>query len=305
MVKNENKNISVIICTYNREQVIGKALQHLSLQTDTNFEIVLVNNNSTDNTGNICEAFIKDNPQLSIRYFVEKNQGLSYARNRGVKESQNEYLVFWDDDSFAFPDYIRNLKVFLRNYPDTRAAGGKILPCYETKKPDWMSKYLMSLISTIDWGDKVTFFKGRSYPIGANMIIHKSLIEKYGEFNVNLGRKGKNLEGAEEKDFFLKIKKDAVPIYYVPDICVKHWVSDSRLSSDFFTKQALAIGSSEKIRAKSISSFEYSQSVLRELFKWGATGVLFTGYTLSGNYKKGAKLVEFRWKVSKGLLKKV
>jgi glycosyltransferase involved in cell wall biosynthesis len=298
----ENKNISVIICSYNREKVMGKTLQHLSVQTDKDFEIVLVNNNSTDRTEAVCLNFIHENPQLTVSYVLEKKQGLSYARNRGVREAQGEYLVFLDDDAFAFPDYIRNLKAFLKSYPETKAAGGKILPCFESQKPDWMSRYLMSLISTLDRGNKVTLFTGRSYPIGANMLIHRTVFEQYGWFDVNLGRKGKNLDGAEEKDFFLRIKKAGIPVYYIPGLVVEHWAPDSRLTDEFFSKQALAIGASEQIRAKNISSTEYLKSCLREGFKWGATLVLFAGYTIAGQYPKGAKLLEFRWKVSKGLL---
>jgi glycosyltransferase involved in cell wall biosynthesis len=281
--------------------VIGKTLQHLAAQTEKNFEIILVDNNSTDRTETICKDFIHENPQLTCFYFLEKKQGLSYARNRGVVEARCDYLVFLDDDAFAFPDYIRNLNLFLNNYPDVKAAGGKILPCFESQKPAWMSRYLMSLISTIDLGNEVVLFKGRSYPIGANMLIHRKIFKQYGHFDVNLGRKGKNLDGAEEKDLFLRIKKDAIPIYYMPDVCVEHWAPDSRLTPTFFTRQALAIGFSEKTRAKNISSGEYFKSCFRELLKWGATFVLFAGYTIAGQYLKGAKLIEFRWKVSKGL----
>jgi hypothetical protein len=133
------------------------------------------------------------------------------------------------------------------------------------------------------------------------MLIHRDIFERYGDFNVHLGRKGKNLEGAEEKDLFLRIKKDSVPVYYIPDACVEHWAPDSRLTGEFFTRQALSIGRSEKTRAKNISSGEYFKSCLRELIKWGATFLLFSAYTITGQYSKGAKLIEFRWKVSKGL----
>jgi glycosyltransferase involved in cell wall biosynthesis len=276
-------------------------LQHLSVQTGKDFEIILVNNHSTDQTETVCKNFIRENPQLTVSYFLEEKQGLSCARNRGVKESRGEYLVFLDDDAFAFPDYIQNIRTFLKNYPDTKAAGGKILPRFESQKPLWMSRYLTSLISTLDLGNKVALFKGRSYPIGANMLIRRDIFEQYGFFDVNLGRKGKNLEGAEEKDLFLRIKKDAVPVYYIPDACVEHWAPDSRLTGEFFTRQALSIGYSEKTRAKKISFEEYLKSCLREGMKWGATLILFSGYTITGQYLKGAKLVEFRWKVSKGL----
>ncbi|MDR2057895.1 MAG: glycosyltransferase [Dysgonamonadaceae bacterium] len=302
MLQKKNKNLSLIVCTYNREKVLGKCLDHLTKQEDLDFELVLVNNKSTDNTDSLIRNFMNKYSHLTVKYFIENNQGLSYARNRGINEASGEYLVFLDDDAFAFPDYTRNFKNFIEKHPEFHAGGGKILPCWESGQPQWMSKYLLSIVSLLDLGDSVKLFTGRSYPIGANMIIEKKLFDRLGLFNVQLGRKGGNLEGAEEKDFFLRTKGAGIPVYYIPNLVVEHWVPDSRLTREFFTKQALAIGYSEKIRAKNISSVEYLKSCLRELFKWGATGILFVGYILSGSYKKGAKLVEFRWKISKGLL---
>ena len=95
--------ISIIICTYNRELYLPKCLEHLKNQTEapSNFEIILVNNNSTDQTENICENFIAQNPQLITKYVKEMNPGLSFARNRGIKESKGDVLVFIDDDAMA------------------------------------------------------------------------------------------------------------------------------------------------------------------------------------------------------------
>ena len=84
-----SRNISVVICTYNREKFIGKALECLSrqdLQKDK-FEILIVDNRSTDRTAAICGKFIAAHPDLSVRYFFEDKKGLSFARNRGLQES--------------------------------------------------------------------------------------------------------------------------------------------------------------------------------------------------------------------------
>ena len=96
--------LSVIICTYNRERYIYNALKSIAEQDFplSGYEIVLVNNNSTDNTENICKDFKRDYPQVDFRYFIETNQGLSYARNRGVKESSGDILIFVDDDATVF-----------------------------------------------------------------------------------------------------------------------------------------------------------------------------------------------------------
>ena len=86
--------ISVIICTYNREKYIYDVLHSIALNDypKSKYEIVLVDNNCTDNTGEEVARFNSDYPDVKLRTFVETNQGLSYARNRGIKEAEGNIL---------------------------------------------------------------------------------------------------------------------------------------------------------------------------------------------------------------------
>jgi glycosyltransferase involved in cell wall biosynthesis len=301
------KRISIIVCTYNRSDYIVKALSSLARQTFpmNQYEIILVNNNSTDNTHVLCNDFLLENPHLNCHYFVEKQQGLSYARNRGITESSGDILVFMDDDAQANENYLQEINHFFETTPNAESCGGRIYPEYESKRPDWMSRFLLPLTSTIDMGNKIKQFKGAKYPVGANMAFKKDVFQKYGMFNTDLGRKGDNLDGSEEKDIFLKIKKAQKPIYYLPFAIVTHQVPDKRLTFDFFKRQAFGVGKSEKVRAKAISQASYIQSVLKEIvIKWGVSIVLFGCYFVSFQPKKAWKLLQFRWHVSKGLLLK-
>ncbi len=99
--------LSVIICTYNRQKYIYNCLRSIANNTlePTQYEIVLINNNSTDNTEAECNRFCTDYPQVRFNYFVETNQGLSYARNRGIAEAKGEVLVYVDDDAVVNKDY--------------------------------------------------------------------------------------------------------------------------------------------------------------------------------------------------------
>ncbi|MFX6888208.1 glycosyltransferase, partial [Acinetobacter baumannii] len=78
--------ISIVICTYNRAQYLPDALDSLHHQTIDKqlYEIIVVNNNSTDNTAEVCEAYIKKYRDLSITYLLETKQGASFARNSGA-----------------------------------------------------------------------------------------------------------------------------------------------------------------------------------------------------------------------------
>jgi glycosyltransferase involved in cell wall biosynthesis len=267
------------------------------------YEIVLINNNSTDNTENECNRFQNDFPQINFNYFVEKNQGLSYARNRGIDEAKGEILIFLDDDSFVTTDYLKNLEENINRYSDLAAFGGEITPLFESGiTPSWLSKWTLSWVSAINLGDKVTLFKGAKYPIGANMGIVKKWIEKIGEFNNALGRSKKNLMGGEEKDIFNRIKKEEGKIYYFPDVKVQHVIPENRTTKDYIKRMGQGVGKSEKLRTLEISKWSYVNRLLVETIKWMASILLFFGYFLQLKPYKGSILLFFRWNVTKGLL---
>lgn len=290
------KKISVIVCTYNRSDYILKALNSLARQIlPTNqYEVIIINNNSTDLTDALCNAFLQEQQNLNCLYFIEKQQGLSYARNRGIAESSGDILVFMDDDAQADENYLSEIRDFFDTTPDVEACGGRIYPDFESKQPDWMSHFLLPLTSTIDMGNKIKLFKGTKYPVGANMAFRKDVFQKYGMFNTDLGRKGNNLDGSEEKDIFMKIKKDNKKIYYLPSAIIKHQVPDRRLTFDFFKRQAIGVGKSEQIRTKSISQSTYIQFVLKEiLIKWSVSMLLFSYYLVSFRPKKVGNYYNF------------
>lgn len=296
--------ISIIICTYNREKYIYQTLERIANNhfPRERYEIILVNNNSTDRTASECERFRKTFPDISFLYVVEINQGLSFARNRGIAESHGEILVFIDDDAFVNPDYLDNLANNLQKYP-AAAFGGKIIPEFENGQPPaWMSKWSYSWVSAIDKGNQVCLFKGHSYPIGANMGFRKTAIPPDG-FNTALGRSKGNLMGGEEKDIFNRMKVFRASIYYFPDIAVKHIIPEKRTTQAYVRQLALGIGMSERIRTLKISRTAYLKRLLAEIVKWGASCVLCLGYTIRLTPCKGTILIYFRWYVTKGLFK--
>ncbi len=298
--------VSIIICTYNRDDFIAKCLDGVNNQTfdKTKYEVVLINNNSTDTTEQICLDFKKSNPDLNFNYFVEMKQGLSAARNRGIVESKAAILSFIDDDAIVCTDYVKEVSSFFNLHENVVALGGKILPLYETERPNWMSKFLEPLMSVINLGDSDKEFPTNKYPIGANMVLRRDIINKVGNFNENLGRTGKNMLGGEEKDLFNRIRSAGGKIWYSAGPWVYHQVPDKRLTIEFINKQALGVGYSEKVRALDISKFELLQSVFSELFKWLASILLFVYYGIRFQAGKGMMIIKFRYWVSSGFLKK-
>ena len=298
--------LSIVVCTYNRDKYLYGALKCIAengYPTDA-FEIVLVNNMSTDNTESECQRFQNDYPEVRFRYFVETQQGLSYARNRGIEESRGDTVLFLDDDSYIQKDYLAHLQKQLDAYPDADAFGGKIDPVFESgETPKLLSKWNYSWVSAIDMGDKVCQFKGKAFPIGANMGIKKAMLAKTGVFNTQLGRSKKNLMGGEEKDIFDRIRQQNGNIYYFPDVVVQHVIPPSRTTKDYIKRLGEGVGRSERIRTLGVSKWEYLKRLFSELVKWGGTIVLWLGFALRGQFEKGNILFTFRRKVTSALLK--
>jgi glycosyltransferase involved in cell wall biosynthesis len=296
--------ITATISTYNREKYLPQVLESLKRQTLSKdlFEIVLVDNNSPGNTKEISDQFKKDNPDLEFRYYLETNQGLSYGRNRGIKEAKGKYITFIDDDAFLADDYLEVIYNYFETHQDVAAIGSKILLHYETIIPAWENKYLNSLLGYFNLGDEEKPFPTNDYPRGSNMSFKTDVFDKVGRFNVNLGRVGGNLAGSEEKDIFKRIyKHPELKVMYIPNALVYHCVPQERTTTAFIKKQALGTGKSERIRVKNEGYLSMGKRHVLELIKWGGSVALFFIYLIKAQPAKGIMIMKFRWWVSKGL----
>ena len=295
--------ISFIICTYNREKYIYECLSRLASNTvKEGWEIILVNNNSTDNTAAECERFVEDYQPANYHYCLETQQGLSFARNRGIQEAKGEWLVFLDDDAMVEPEYIASLQKHLSDHPEAGAFGGQIIPLFEDGEPEWYSKWTMIYVSAMDRGKTVHPFPANKYPIGANMGVKREVIDRVGMFNTALGRTGNNLLSGEEKDLFNRIHAAGYPILYFPDIQVHHCIPAHRTTKEFIARLADGVGQSERLRTRHIGAAAYCKRLIMECVKWGGTIVLWAFYALQGKFSKGNILVLFRHHVTKALL---
>lgn len=303
-MENKEPLLSVVVCTYNRAKFVVDALDSLVAQDfdKSKFEVILINNNSPDNTAELCEGYGAKHPDLQYRYYVEYNAGVSPARNRGVAEACAEIVVFIDDDGIAEPNLLSVVYDFFQKTPNAAATGGRVFPNFESKRPRWMSHFLIPLTSSLDMGSKTRVFKRRYFPMGANMAFRASIFREYGNFHLELGRKKLSLAGAEEKDLFYRIMNAGKKVYYIPQAVVHHYVPDARLTYAFFKRQAVGIGFSEMCRAKNISTGEYALSLFLETLKWGASFFLSLLYLITLRPVKALRLVVFRWYVSSGLL---
>ena len=297
--------ISAIISTYNREKYLPKLFKSICEQDYLNFEIIIIDNNSPGNTKELTELFIKNNPKYNIKYFLERQQGLSFGRNRGIKESKGELIIFLDDDAFISNNYFTKIHNYFSKHLDVVAIGSKILLDFESIIPKWENPYLNSLLGYFNLGNSIKLFKRNDYPRGSNMSFRKSAFDIVGPFNTELGRIGKELGGGEEKDIFKRIYNRQMKVLYVPDAIVFHTVPEERTTYRFIKQQAIGTGKSEYIRIKNQGKFKIFQKILIETFKWYVSFILFIWYTLTLRIQKGWMIIRFRFWVSFGILNKL
>lgn len=241
-------DLTVIICSYNRSKLLAQCLDRLMNQKvseDVTWEVLVVNNNSTDDTEKIVNEYI-ERQVLPLRYVVEKKQGLSNARNCGIDHARGEVVAFTDDDVLLPNNWIQQLvEAFREN--DYDGLGGKVEAKWEIEKPTWFSdhgKYaLKGVILQYDKGDKAFIYDMKTKPpIGASMVFHRRVFEKYGKFNPELGYNGKKLVGGEDTDFCKRIISGGGKIAYRPDIVVEHPVEVERVTKQYFKRWYYGIG---------------------------------------------------------------
>lgn len=297
--------LSVILCTYNRERYIYNVLHSIAAGGYKDYEIVLVNNNSTDGTEAECQRFAKDHPGVTMRYCIERQQGLSYARNRGIQEAQGEVLVYVDDDALVNKEYLQTYAEFFNRNKEAVAAGGPITPRYDgCEEPDWMSHYTRQLVTgELNLGTREREFPKGAFPGGGNAAYRKSVFDTVGLFNVELGRKGDSLIGAEEKDLFDKMTSHGMKFYYLPTAILYHLIPPKKLTQDYFDRLTYSIGVSERYRTRQIGTAKYMGRLWKEAVKWGGTLALWLNFALKGQPQKGNKLIAFRKNVTRGLMK--
>lgn len=298
-------DISVIICSYNRRDYIIQAIDSLYHQTlpRSRYEVIVVDNNSTDDTESLCRTYIAAHADYNIRYMNEPRQGASFARNTGAAVARSPLLAFMDDDAVAEKDFLERIVLFFDTHPDATGMGGRIIPAYEPAEPKWMSHYVSSLVGNFEYSKTVTLFRPGKYPLESNMIVRKEAFDAVGGFNTLLpGVKGTLRIGGEGKDFFYRLQDRGSKIYYDPSVIVHHTVEVKKLTPEYMYRVASGIGRGEKVRTQQKGTGAYLKKIMEYLYKLAGSVVLGILYTLSGKPAKCWPVIKFRIDALKGLL---
>ncbi|MDT5271505.1 MAG: hypothetical protein QOH49_3691 [Acidobacteriota bacterium] len=221
---------TVAICTWNRGALLPRVLERLArVQHPTGgWEVLVVNNNSTDDTERVLEAF---EGRLPLRRAFEPKQGLSHARNNAVRHAEGDYVVWTDDDALVDAGWLAAYARAVERHPEAAIFGGPIRPCFEGTPPLWLSAAWQDIgvaYAARDLGDEPFELddKGK-LPFGANFVV-RAREQRLFSYDPALGRRLAGGALGEETAVIRAILAAGGTGWWVPDASVEHWIPKER-----------------------------------------------------------------------------
>tara|TARA_R110001599_G_scaffold210020_1_gene407254 strand:+ start:333 stop:1256 length:924 start_codon:yes stop_codon:yes gene_type:complete len=248
-------SLSIVLCTYNNADSLRKTLYQISqckLPSGHDFELLVIDNNSPDNTREIFDGIAHSIP-FSTTYLFEKRQGLSHARNTGLSSAKGEYILFTDDDAEIPENWISDyVEALLKYTPD--CVYSRINIIWDKNKPWWFTHHYQPYFVHLDYGDNeqvVTDYHKEFY--GKNFCVRKSILNEIGGFNPELGRQGDKLLAGEETVIYRKLIDLHKKVVYIPSPMVGHRLKAREYESSNIEKLYIDGASSNYALAKIFS----------------------------------------------------
>lgn len=227
--------LSVVIGTYNRCHVLRGALESVLNQADVHvpYEVIVVDNNSTDDTRNVVEKL--RNRYDNLVYCFESTQGVSHARNKGIEIARGSLIAFTDDDIRPEPNWVAGLFEGFRTFPEVDCIGGKVLPEPVTQFPVWLTTKYWTPLALLDLGDKPLELNPRHGAglVGANLAVRASVFKDIGLFRAQLQRVKDSIGSLEDHEFQIRLWVAGKRLMYLPSLIVYAEVLEERLTRDY------------------------------------------------------------------------
>ena len=237
------KGVSVIVCCYNSEKRLPETLKYLALQRvqeDFSWELIIVNNNSSDSTATLAESLWKKyQSPAPLNILDEQTPGLYFARERGLKAAKYDIILWCDDDNWLCENYIQTAFTIMQKDTEIGALGGWCEAAFEGDKPAWFdtyAKYFAVSRQAKHSGD-ITHKKGCVY--GAGMVIRKSndhTLKSLGFTNVLTGRTGIKLSSGEDTEYCYALRLIGKKIWFDERLYFQHFMTKGRLSLGYVSR---------------------------------------------------------------------
>lgn len=235
-------SISIIVCFYNSGNKLVNTLNYLKkidISSVLNVELILVDNNSNDDSALIINESLIDFDKYTWKIVHESKPGLSHARLKGIKESKYEFLLFCDDDNWLETNYLSIGCAILQKDHRIAVLGGFGEPVSDVSLPNWFEHYKNFYAVGEQMPSSGLVRGARNVVYGAGMFVRKdafNFIVSKGFNFYNLGRTGKKLTSGEDSEMCLAFQIAGYKIWYEKSLTFKHQIVSSRLTLDYLKK---------------------------------------------------------------------
>jgi glucosyl-dolichyl phosphate glucuronosyltransferase len=236
--------ISAVIVTHNRSGYLARTIDSLAHQTlaRERYEIVVVDNASTDNTRQMVESCMSLG---NLRYVYQPIIGTARTRNAGWRNARSPYVAYLDDDALAAPDWLEKILAAFELFgPQAGVLGGPIDPLWEAPQPSWLSDQMLGCFSVYHWSEVPAVLTPDQWLSSCNIAYPRQVLEETGGFREDLGRRGNSLMANEEPDLSRRIEARGYQSVYHPDVQVRHHVMSSKLNKPWFRRYSYSQGQS-------------------------------------------------------------
>lgn len=292
-------DLTVAICTYNGEHRIPEVLEYLQQQVQTEgitWEVLVIDNNSTDKTAEVVANFAKNWQNISaIRYVFEPQQGTTYARKRAIQEAKSELVAFLDDDNLPSQNWVLEAYQFSKEHPQAGAYGGNIHAKLDREPPAYFDQIKL-LLAVYDRGNQPFCYarsaKPRKIPAAPGSVIRKQAWNDAVPQHLLLqGRDEKHqtlLGACEDLEVMYHIQNSDWQVWHNPKMEVWHHIPNHRLKAEYLLKIARTSGySNHALRLARITGIQrYLLPVLTLLY------LLSDGYKLATFWLKNYSILE-------------
>lgn len=228
--------VSVVICTYNGAARLPDTLARLAKQEFTRpirWEVIVIDNASTDNTPQIALKQRKELQHVDFRVVHEPLLGLNHARERGIEESKYEVISFVDDDNWVCSSWVQTVSEIMTAYPEVGACGGKSEAVFESSPPEWFDSFHGSFAVGAQGGVAGDITECRGWLWGAGLSVRKKGLDhlRLNGFQPLLtDRKGRELTSSGDMELCYALRLLGYKLWYDPSLVMQHYIPASRLN---------------------------------------------------------------------------
>ena len=218
------KKVSVVIPNYNGSRFLAEALDSVLTQTYTNFEIIVIDDGSTDGSVEILERYAQHDARVRI-VRNSTNKGISFSRNHGIMASNGcEYVAFLDSDDVMAPERIQKQVEYLATYPDVAAVGSWIAHINEEGQPQGVKRYRAR------WCGKDPRVLSAPLLAQSAVMIRRDIFETIGTYN-------EHIFYGEDYDLWLRMLSAGLCVGNIPEALTTYRIHEEQSTMARYVNQ--------------------------------------------------------------------